>query len=565
MRATSLLFLSLFTPTLPAQIVGGEVQTIFRFDGESSSDALGQAVSGAGDVNGDGVPDLIAGAWSADPGGMVFAGSAYVYSGADGSVIYQYNGSAAYEEFGVAVSAAGDVNNDGFDDFIIGASGASPGGLGSAGSAFVYSGFNGSLLYQIDGADVSYQLGSSVSGAGDVNNDGFDDFIIGADSARSNGLFSSGSAFIYSGANGTLLFQYDGGAAWDLFGHSVSGIGDVNSDGSDDFIIGAFSADPAGISAAGSAYIYSGANGSLIYQYDGSAAFDGLGESVSAAGDVDGDGNPDFIIGAKGADVAGITNAGSAYVYSGATGLLLHEFNGTQASSNFGFSVSNAGDFNGDGFDDVLVGANGAAPEGMANAGSAFVYSGATGALLFQANGDDPQDFMGMVAAAGDVDGNGYDDVFVGASGDDPGFVTGAGSAFVYGHHPFLTANSNSISAATGATIDFDLNFPATAAADDYKILISATGAGPTTYGVEIPLTQDSVVIDTYLGNYPVPNHTRMHGTLDAAGNASASLTAPAGLPSGLIGNSYWLAAIANQPGQLPEYSSVAVMVLITP
>ncbi|NQU49811.1 MAG: FG-GAP repeat protein [Planctomycetes bacterium] len=565
MHATTLLFLSLFTTSLPAQIIGGEVRTIFRFDGELSSDALGQAVSGAGDVNGDGFPDLIAGAWAADPGGMVYAGSAYVYSGVDGSLIYQLNGSAAYEEFGVAVSTAGDVNADGFDDFIIGASGASPGGLGSAGSAYVYSGFNGTLLFQLDGADVSYQFGSAVSGAGDVNNDGFGDFIIGANSARSNGLFSSGSAFVYSGATGTLLFQYDGGAAWDLFGHSVSGVGDVNSDGFDDFIIGAFSADPAAISAAGSAYVYSGANGSLLYQYNGSAAFDGLGESVSSAGDVDGDGNPDFIIGAKGTDIAGITNAGSAYVYSGATGLLLHEFNGNQVSSNFGFSVSHAGDFNGDGSADVIVGANGAAPEGLTNAGSAFVYCGATGALLFQANGDNSQDFLGTVAAVGDVDSNGFDDIIVGASGNDPGFVTGAGSAYVYGHNPFLTANSDAISAATGATLEFQLAFPIAAATDDYKILISASGAGPTTYGVEIPLTQDGVVLDTYFGNYPVPTHSGMHGTLDTSGNASASLTVPAGLPSGLIGNNYWIAAIANQPGQLPEYSSVAVVVKITP
>lgn len=565
MFAIPLLLLALLSPSASPQIVGGDVELLHQFDGQAAADGLGQAVAGAGDVNGDGIPDLITGAWAADPGGLTYAGTAYVFSGADGSMLYELFGTQAYQEFGIAVSGAGDVNADGYDDFIVGASGATVGGLGSAGSAFVYSGRNGNLIHQVNGADTSYQLGGAVSSAGDVDNDGFDDFIIGASGARSNGLFSSGSAFVHSGATGNLLYQYDGNAAWDLMGQSVSGIGDANADGYDDFIIGASATDPNGFSGAGSAYIYSGINGALLYQYDGGAAFDTLGESVAAAGDVDGDGAADFLIGAKGTDVGGIGNAGSAYVYSGANGALLLGFNGNPGGSNFGSSVSAAGDFNGDGVPDLLIGASGAAPSGSTNAGSAFVYSGANGELLFRADGDSAQDFLGKVAAAGDVDGNGFDDIFVGASGADPGFLGSAGSAYVYGHHPFLSVNTQKISVSAGASLDFELEFPTAAAFTEYKILISTTGSGPTTYGVEIPLSQDTLVMDTFFGNYPLPTHSGMHGTLDASGMASANLTVPAGIPSGLIGNLYWIAAIANPPGLLPEYSSVAIQVEITP
>ncbi len=565
MRAATFILLMLLATQLPAQIVGGEVETLHRFNGVAIGDSLGHAVSGAGDVDNDGFADLIVGAWAADPGGNSFAGSAYVYSGVGGALIYQYHGAAAFDELGVAVSGAGDVNNDGFDDFVIGASGASPGGLGSAGSAFVYSGLNGALIYQYDGEDVSVSLGSAVSAAGDVNNDGFDDFIIGSESARPNALFSAGSAMVYSGATGALIYRIDGTVAWDTLGHSVAGAGDVDGDGSDDFLIGAPLADPGGVSASGSAFVYSGASGLLLYQYDGTTTFDGMGESVAGAGDVDQDGFADFIIGAKSTDVGGVVNAGSAFVYSGASGLLLHRFDGDTSSTSFGISVSGAGDFDGDGFDDLIVGANTAAPGGVSNAGSALVYSGASGDLLFRADGEDSQDFLGRVSGAGDVDGDGRGDVIVGASGEDPSFITDAGSAYVYSHKPFLSASAKTVSAAAGATLDFTLDFPDAAAGKEYKILISETGNGPTTYGVDIPLTQDSQVLSTFQGVYPVPNTTGMHGILDASGNARADLTVPAGIPAALIGRIYWLAAIANAAGQLPEHSSVAVTIEITP
>ncbi|MEW5875150.1 MAG: MopE-related protein, partial [Candidatus Zixiibacteriota bacterium] len=255
------------------------------------------------------------GANGADPGGQSSAGSVYVYSGQTGALLWQFDGAAASDSFGSTVSGAGDGNNDGFDDVIVGALNADPAGLGNAGSAYVYSGQTGTLLWQFDGAVANDILGFSVSGAGDVNNDGFDDVIVGARQADPGGRIDAGSAYVYSGQTGALLWQFDGAAADDRLGSSVSGAGDVNNDGFDDMIVGAYAADPGGPSFAGSAYVYSGQTGALLWQFDGAVASDFLGFSVSGAGDVNNDGFDDVIVGANGADPGGRSSAGSVYVF----------------------------------------------------------------------------------------------------------------------------------------------------------------------------------------------------------------------------------------------------------
>jgi hypothetical protein len=352
---TAVLALSLFPASAHAQLVGGQWETKLRFDGQAVYNWLGQSVSGAGDVDGDGFDDLILGAYNAAPGGLSGAGSAYVYSGATGALIWQFDGQAAGDRLG-SVSGAGDVDGDGFDDLIVGANTANPGGLTNAGSAYVYSGATGALIWQFDGQAAGDSLGRSVSGAGDVDGDGFDDLILGAYNAAPGGLSGAGSAYVYSGATGALLGQFDGQATGDGLGVSVSGAGDVDGDGFDDLIVGAYLADPGGLSNAGSAYVYSGATGALIRQFDGQAVYEDLGHSVSGAGDIDGDGFDDVIVGASAASPGGLAYAGSAYVYSGATGALLRQFDGQAAFDRLG-SVSGAGDVDGDGFDDLIVGA----------------------------------------------------------------------------------------------------------------------------------------------------------------------------------------------------------------
>ncbi len=412
--------LTFFTALLISTAAFGEFILLHQKDGAAFFGFLGHSVAGAGDVDGDGKADFIVGA----PQEFTDAGSAFVYSGATGALLYQKDGPDSLSYFGFAVAGAGDVNADGKADFIVGAFMAAPGGLGNAGSAFVYSGADGSLLYQKNGAEFGAELGISVAGAGDVNGDGKDDFIIGAwlaDAPASN----SGAAYVYSGASGALFYQKNG-AFFDNLGISVSGAGDANGDGKADFLVGAFHAN----SGNGAAYLYSGASGALLYQKDGSGLF---GASVSAAGDADGDGKADFFIGAPNALPGGLAAAGSAYLYSGATGALLYQKNGAAIGDHLGYQVAGAGDADGDGKADFIVGAPDANPGGLADAGSAYLYSGADGSLIFQKHGSIAGDYLGIsVAGAGDLSGNGKADFIIGADRADPGGLISAGSALVY-------------------------------------------------------------------------------------------------------------------------------------
>jgi len=468
-----------FLPTLlSAQTVGG-TNVKFRFDGQAIG-LLGNSVSGAGDVDGDGFTDLIVGARSADPGGIFRAGSVFVFSGADGSQLFRFDGSAVIDELGNSVSGAGDVDGDGFADLIVGAPGADPSGISDAGSAFVFSGADGSQLFRFDGSAALDELGYSVSGAGDVNGDGFADLIVGAPGADPGGLGEAGSAFVFSGADGSQLFRFDGQAFRDLLGRSVSGAGDVDGDGFSDLIVGA-AADPNGLFNAGSAFVFSGADGSQLFRFDGSAAVDQLGNSVSGAGDVDGDGFADLIVGAREADPGGLTTAGSAFVFSGADGSQLFRFDGLAGGDALGNSVSGAGDVDGDGFDDLIVGAPNASPGGISAAGSAFVFT-----IFF---------------------------------------------------NPILTASGEVLSVTSGGTIDYAIDFPDVDAGAAYMILISAKGIGPTTrHGLAIPLTPGNIFRASFHGKTP-PFASGFQGTLDSEGKAMAQVTAPPlALPLKLFG-----------------------------
>ncbi|MBF0161098.1 MAG: DUF4347 domain-containing protein, partial [Magnetococcales bacterium] len=350
--------------------------------------------------------------------------SAINLSSLSGNTGFRLDGVAAGDESGGSVSSAGDINGDGFDDLIIGAASAAPHGLSAAGSSYVLfgnaSGFHtplnlsslqGSNGFRLDGDSAGAWSGGSVRSAGDVNGDGFDDLIVGAYMAAANALSSSGSSHVVFGKadgfaatlnlsslNGSTGFRLDGEAAGDSSGFSVSSAGDVNGDGFDDLIIGAMRAR----SSAGSSYVVFGRahgfqaaislaslDGTTGFRLDGEAADTWSGESVSSAGDVNGDGFDDLIIGAKSADPNSITSAGSCYVVFGkargfATALNLSSLNGSTgfrldgaaAFDRLGDAVRSAGDVNGDGFDDLIVGASGAEPHDITAAGSACVIFG---------------------------------------------------------------------------------------------------------------------------------------------------------------------------------------------
>ncbi len=393
---------------------------LYTLNGPTPSAQFGVSVSGAGDVNNDGVDDFIIGA--------ARAGSAHVYSGVDGGTLHTFYGDSATDRFGFAVSGAGDVNGDGYDDLIVGAEGDDNNGFDS-GSARVFSGLDGSILYTFDGDSALDWFGYAVSGAGDVNNDGFHDLIVGAVADDNNGA-SSGSARVFSGFDGSTLYTFNGDSLHDQFGVSVSGVGDINGDGFDDVIVGAWGADTKSGQSSGNARVFSGFDGSILYTFDGDSAGDIFGRSVSGAGDVNNDGVDDFIVGAPFDDNNGV-DAGSARVFSGADGSVLSTVYGDSANDQFGTSVGDAGDVNGDGFDDLIVGSPYDDTNGDTS-GSTRVFSGFDGSVLYTFNGDSAGDGFGWaVSGAGDINKDGFADFIVGADAADNNDEN-SGSVFVF-------------------------------------------------------------------------------------------------------------------------------------
>ncbi len=390
------------------------------FDGEAAFNKLGQAVAGAGDVDADGYDDIIIGAYGYNDS----TGRAYVYSGRSGELLKTFTGDAVQDHFGWSVDGAGDVNNDGYADLIVGAP-YNDVAASAAGRVYVYSGFNDSLLYSYIGEQVSFEyFGWSVAGAGDVNNDGYDDFVIGA-YGNDDIAPAAGRMYVYSGLNGSLIFTKTGEATSDFFGFSVSGAGDVDNDGYDDVIVGAHEYG----TRHGRVYVYSGQTQGTLYTFTGETTDIVFGFSVDGAGDVNFDGCDDIIVGSPENDGAGL-NFGRAYVFSGLDADTLYRIEGEAGGDLFGQSVAGLGDVNGDNYSDFAVNAI-FSDTGGTDAGRVYVYSGFDGSRLHTFDGEAALDHVFPVASAGDVNNDGSMDLVYGARGSDSS-GTDAGRAHVY-------------------------------------------------------------------------------------------------------------------------------------
>ncbi len=423
---------------------------------------FGISVSTAGDVNGDGYSDIIIGAFKYD-NGETDEGRAYVYHGSTSGLSASANWTAESDQanawFGHDVSTAGDVNGDGYGDIVIGAD-RYDNGQTDEGRAFVYhgsaSGLSATANWTAESDQASAYFGNSVSTAGDVNGDGYSDIVIGA-RLYNNGETYEGRAYVYYGSAGGLSATANWTAESDQagaeYGNSVTTAGDVNGDGYSDVIVGDYAYDNGEIQE-GRAYVYYGSADGLSATANWTAesnkegAF--FGNSVSTAGDVNGDGYSDVIVGAFNYD-NGQTEEGRAYVYHGSASGLSLTANWTaesnQAGAYFGYSVSTAGDVNGDGYSDVIIGAV-LYDNSQVDEGRVFVYHGSSSGLSATSNWIAESDqasahFGHSVSIAGDVNGDGYSDVIVGAYTYDNG-ETDEGRAFVYhGSASGLSASAN--------------------------------------------------------------------------------------------------------------------------
>lgn len=399
---------------------------VYTFTGEGPNDYLGSSVSGAGDVNNDGYGDIVVGARGYGGDGPN-QGRVYVYSGLDGDTLHIFTGEAGGDWFGRSVAVAGDVNNDGYSDIIVGAYGNSSGGY-LAGRAYVFSGLDGSTIYTFTGEAAEDRFGWSVSGAGDLNGDGFADVVVGAMSNDAAGA-NAGRAYTFSGLDGSALHVFTGEAEYDHLGDLVCGVGDVNNDGFDDIAVGANGNDAGGINA-GRAYVFSGIDGDTLYVFTGTPPDQGSGGIIVGVGDVNADGFDDLaIVEGLGHDPAD-TNMGRVFVVSGVNGDTLHALSGDTDKRIFGWPVCSAGDVNNDGHPDICVGADGILAEDgspfFAYLDRIYIFSGL--------DGQQQQVFTNYglsVSSVGDIDNDGFDDIVIGAYTNSEGGSL-AGQAYVF-------------------------------------------------------------------------------------------------------------------------------------
>jgi hypothetical protein len=318
----------------------------------------------------------------------------------DVDVLAVIHGDASSGYFGWAVSELADVDGDGITDVLLSDPYRVTGGLAAA-----YSGATGAEIWTVERTGPNY-YGYAIADAGDTNRDGISDVLAGDLNPAANGAVE-----LLDGIDGSVIHRFEGATLGDRMGAAVASAGDVDGDGAADLLVGAPGTDTSSGTDSGRVHVFSGDDFATLRVIDGPVAGGLFGTATDLAGDLDGDGRRDFVIGARDADPKG---NGAAYAYSSATGAQLWRFAAPRTGEDLGsFFVAGLDDLNGDGTPDVYAADYADRAHGQGT-GRAFVLDGAHGTPFITWTGYRNKEGVGPGREAGDVDGDGTQDLAIG-------------------------------------------------------------------------------------------------------------------------------------------------------
>lgn len=432
-----------------AMAVGARAQTITLSTGHPEVyGRFGGPVAVVPDENGDGVDDIAVGAPNQDVGTLLNAGRVTIHSGATGAIlkVIVSPGKQELGRFGASIAGIADLTGDGIGDLVIGAPNENNQGTPETGTGRVYL-INGSTgkwvrTFSSPNAEPGGGFGCSVAALADATGDGKPDFAVGALREDPNAApDNAGRAYIFNSATGAMYKTLvSGNQVTDgYFGACLATVPDATGDGKADLVVGSPGETAGGKIGAGRAHLYNGVTGALWKVLTpGKPELNGrFGNAVGGVPDVNGDGRGDVVSGAPSEDVPGVYNAGRVYLHSGASGSVLRSFalGAPESNDAFGIAVCGMPDVNGDGFGDVLIGASGADPGGApADSGRAYIFSGANGAFIRSIGSPNAQatgNFGSSVAALPDTKTNNKPEAVIGAPSENTAFGEDVGRAYI--------------------------------------------------------------------------------------------------------------------------------------
>ena len=426
-----------YSALLAFQQNGGGWETYLDLQ-EPNHPSFGENIANAGDVDGDGFDDIVVGAPWSDYANVGGAGTVLVYSGATGTQLAWIEGGVQNEFMGIGVTSMGDVNQDGLADIAIAAEAPADGG-----NVRVFNSDDWSIRFTVKGSDYgSDKFGTSICSIPDINGDGRRELMVGDPDYQSRG-----AVFVFSGANGDLLRQHDAWVSMNemKFGTCVATVGDWDGDGLEDYAIGAPN-ETQHFLGLGEVRVYSTATANVIRSFLAYRNVRELGTSIANAGDVNQDGHLDLIVGAPLSEVHGGKERGAAVIFSGADGSVIFNIYGEKDRLELGRSVAGVGDIDWDGIPDLLAGAPGEyLPYNNSRFGRVEAYSGASGKRLAMYRAEELGNELGCsLAMLDDYDNDGHVEFAIGARNDNRILMISP-SPYLYVDHDSISASAGGV------------------------------------------------------------------------------------------------------------------------